>query len=171
MTTCQLRVFLLICVSWIGLLIKWNSTELHATWHKNRIIYGLPWISIFCHEWGDSVMIFMSGKVTSENHFRIASRVTKKLVITVTHTLFYFLHVILCPDRVHKTTKTIIYCSFCHFCQWRSFLTWHCDVTAVQSLASHEREVLALWCHIRWLFLRAQIGAKAIFTCEWQLWI
>ena len=36
------------------------------------------------------------------------------------------------------------------------------------SVMSREREVLALWRHIRQLFLHAQIGAKAIFTSEWQ---
>ena len=34
------------------------------------------------------------------------------------------------------------------------------------SVTSREREILALWCHIRQLFLHAQIGAKAIFTSE-----
>ena len=34
------------------------------------------------------------------------------------------------------------------------------------SVASSEREVLALWRHIRRVFLRAQIGAKAIITSE-----
>ena len=31
---------------------------------------------------------------------------------------------------------------------------------------SREREALALWRHIRLLFLYAQIGAKAIFTSQ-----
>ena len=34
------------------------------------------------------------------------------------------------------------------------------------SVTSREREILALWGHIRRLFLHAQIGAKAIFTSE-----
>ena len=34
------------------------------------------------------------------------------------------------------------------------------------SVTSREREALALWRHIRRLFLHAQIGAKAIFTSE-----
>ena len=34
------------------------------------------------------------------------------------------------------------------------------------SVTSREREILALWRHIRRLFLYAQIGAKAIFTTE-----
>ena len=41
------------------------------------------------------------------------------------------------------------------------------------SVTSSEREVMALWRHIRQLFLHAQIGAKAIFNidCEEQQWI
>ena len=34
------------------------------------------------------------------------------------------------------------------------------------SMMSREREVLALWRHIRRVSLRVQIGAKAIFTSE-----
>ena len=34
------------------------------------------------------------------------------------------------------------------------------------SVTSREREILALWRHICRLFLHAQIGTKAIFTCE-----
>ena len=37
------------------------------------------------------------------------------------------------------------------------------------SVTSREHEVLAL-CHVRRLFLHAQIGAKAICTCENQPW-
>ena len=39
------------------------------------------------------------------------------------------------------------------------------------SVTSREREALALWRHIRRLFLHAQISAKAIFTSEYQPWI
>ena len=46
------------------------------------------------------------------------------------YAFFYFLDVILCPE--HTTPlKTIIYCSFRHCRQGRSFLTLHCDVTTV----------------------------------------
>ena len=49
------------------------------------------------------------------------------------------------------------------------FLNRHCDVITVQSLTSREREVLALWRHIRRFYLHAQIGTKAIFTSEYGL--
>ena len=41
-------------------------------------MYGFPGILIFfCHEWGDSAMIFTSDEVTRENNCRIARLVTK----------------------------------------------------------------------------------------------
>ena len=43
------------------------------------------------------------------------------------------------------------------FNMWRHY-SW--------SVTSRERGLLALWCHIRRLFLHAQIGAKAILTSE-----
>ena len=69
----------------------------------------------FCHEWGDSTMIFTSDDVTSENHCRIASRVTKKSLFTVTNVLFYFLHAILCHEHTNPL-RTIIERSFRHCC-------------------------------------------------------
>ena len=75
-------------------------------------------------------MIFTSDEVTSENHCRIASRVTKKSLFTVTNVLFYFLHAILCHEHTN-TLRTIIERSFRHCCQGRPFLTEHCDVTTI----------------------------------------
>ena len=43
-------------------------------------------------------MIFTSDEVMSENHCRMASQMTTKSVVMVAHTLFYFLHAILCLD-------------------------------------------------------------------------
>ena len=93
-------------------------------------MHELPWITIFCHEWGDSAMIFTSDEVTSENHCRIASRVTKKSLFTVTNVSFYFLHAISCHQHTNPL-KTIIECWFRHCCKGRSFLTWYCDVTTI----------------------------------------
>ena len=42
---------------------------------------------------------FLYDKVTSENHWQIASWVTQKSLFTVTNVLFYFLHVIQCPEQ------------------------------------------------------------------------
>ena len=95
--------------------------------HMYRIMYGLPWILLFLsrvrgfgndfdewqsHEWKSLPNCFKSDK---------------QLVFTIIHALIYFLHAILYPDRAHKPAKTIIECSFHHFHQGQSFLTWHCD--------------------------------------------
>ena len=63
------------------------------------------------------------------NHCRIASRVKKMSLFTVTNVLLlYFLHAILCPESTIPL-KTIIDRWFRHFRQGRSFLTQHCDIT------------------------------------------
>ena len=43
-------------------------------------------------------MIFTSDGVASENHCPVASRMTKQSLFMLTHTLSYFLHVILGPQ-------------------------------------------------------------------------
>ena len=101
--------------------------------NKYNMIYGLPWISTFYS--GDSAMIIVA---ESPHEWQ-------KTVSILTHILFYFLHAILCPATVHTFAKTITDCSFRHFYQGPSFLTWNCDVTTVQSVKSRERDVLALW--------------------------
>ena len=75
-------------------------------------------------------MNFTSYEVTSENPWRKHSRVTIKSLCMVSNLLFYFLYAMLCPEHTIPL-KTIIDRSFRHCCQWRSFLTLHCDVTAV----------------------------------------
>ena len=89
----------------------------------------------------------------------------KKSLFTVTNVLFYFLHAILCPGT-HNSAKnhhrSLISqlsprTAFSDFALWRHH-GW--------SVTSREREILALWRHIRRLSLHAQIGAKAIFTSE-----
>ena len=109
-------------------------------------------------------MIFTSDEV---NHRQITSRVTKKSLFRVTNVLFYFLHAILCPEHTislkNNRRSFISPLSprniFSDLALWRHH-SW--------SLTSREREVLALWRHIRRLFFHAQIGAKAIFTGEKQ---
>ena len=69
-------------------------------------------------------------EVTSENHCRIASRVTKKSLSTVTKVLFYLLHAISCNEHTNPL-KPITERSFRHCYQGQSSLTEHCDVTAI----------------------------------------
>ena len=142
------------------LMIKWYHSGTDMIY---RIMYVLPWIPIFSHGWGDSAKI--SGVTTLWMKI-IASRVTKNIGINGNPYVIFISYTFLCPDRAHKPAKTIVDCSFHHFRQGQSFLTWHCDVTTVKSVTSREREVLALWRHIHRLFLHVQIGAKVIFTSE-----
>ena len=121
---------------------------------RKRDIKNNAWVTVnndFCHEWGDSAMIFTSDEVTSENHCRIASRVTKKSLFTVTNVLFHFLHAILCHEH-RNPLRTIIERSFRHCCQGRPFLTEHCDVTTID-LWRHANakywycDVIFVYCH------------------------
>ena len=79
--------------------------------------------------------------VTVNNDFLITSEVIcqslanhitsdRKSLFSVTNVLFYFLHVILCPEYTIPL-KTIIDHWFRHCRQGRSFLTYYCDVTTV----------------------------------------
>ena len=52
-------------------------------------------------------MIFTSDEVTSENHWRIASRGTLNSLFTLTNVLFYFLHAIFYPEHTIPL-KTIV---------------------------------------------------------------
>ena len=53
------------------------------------MIHSLPWITIFCHSWSDSVNIFTSDEVTRENHCRIASLVTNLAIHGNSCTILY----------------------------------------------------------------------------------
>ena len=120
-----------------------------------RIVYGLPWMSISCHESGDSEMISTSNEITSENRCRISSRETKNrihgnpCIIFISYTLFSALIEYTNPlnnDRLLISP----------FSPRTFFLKWHCDIATFQSVTSRERDVLALWRHIPRLFLRVQ---------------
>ena len=144
-------------------------------------MHELPWITILGsrvmrfandfhswlrHSWKSLANRLTLGDfVTRENHWQIASLVTPKSLFTVTNVLFYFLHAILCHGT-HDSAKShhpwLISqlsprAAFSDFALWRHH-SW--------SVTSREHETLALWRHIRRLFLHAQIGAKAIFTSE-----
>ena len=130
----------------------WGQLGITTT-HEKHEIKNNAWVTVnndFCHEWGNSAMIFMSDEVTSENHCRIASRVTKSL-FTVTNVLIHFLHAILCHEHINPL-RTIIERSFRHCCQGRPFLTEHCDVTTID-LWRHANakywycDVIFVYCH------------------------
>ena len=116
------------------------------------------------NDFGSRVKRFSSYEVTSENNWQTASRVTQKSLFTVTNVLSYFLQAILCSEHTIPLNQLSI-ADFAIVAEdgiddlalWRHH-SW--------SVTSCERGVLPLWCHIRWLFLHAQIGAKAIFINE-----
>ena len=96
--------------------------------------------------------------VTRENYWQIASRVIQKSLFTVTNVLFYFLHAIWCPIP----PKQLSIADFAVVA--KDSLFRFSIVTSPQLIC--DVTTLALWRHIRRLFLHAQIGAKAIFTSE-----
>ena len=113
------------------MLVK-GAPDHQQLWHWLRKIYRimheLKWF--LGHAWGDLLTMFICDKVTHENHWQIASRVTKKLLFMAWNVLFYFLYVILCPE--HKMQlKTNIDRWFRQCCWGWSFLTQHSDVTTV----------------------------------------
>ena len=96
----------------------------------------------------------------------LANRFTSNLQIVIhgNDCIISFLTRLLCPERTipPKTSIADFVIVFSDVALWRHH-SW--------SVTSRERGVLALWRRIRRLFLYAQIGAKAIFTSEYQPWI
>ena len=111
-------------------------------WEKSmilRIMHELPWIRFLGNEWGDLPIIFTSDEVTSENYWQIASRVTQKLLFTITNVLFYLLHVIWCPWTQNSAKKQFSVADFATVAKDRPFwfsivmsLQLICDVTRMQ---------------------------------------
>ena len=108
--------------------------------------------------------------VTANNDFLTTSDVgdlpmTKQSLLTVTKTLFHFLHAIICSAEYTIPLKNI-HRSLISLSPRRVFsdlALWHHQSWSVMS---RECQVLALWRPIRRLFLYAQTSAKAIFTSE-----
>ena len=132
---CGFKLWFILCLSHCSdvcnIMLFWTTLWQHSTAYDKE---NNAWVTVnndfFCHEWRDSAMIFKSDEVTSENHCRIASQVTKNLLFTVMNVLFYFLHAILCHENTNPL-RTIIERSFRHCCQGWPFLTEHCDVTTI----------------------------------------
>ena len=119
-------------------------------------MHELPWITSF----GSRARRFANN--FHEWRWQIASRVTQKSLFTVTNVLFYFLHAISSPEHSIPPKKlsisdfaVVAKDSLFYLVLWRHH-SW--------SVTSRECRSIALWRHIRRLFLHAQIGAKAIFT-------
>ena len=117
------------------------------------------------HEWGDLPIIFTSDEVTSENHWQIASRVTQKSLVTVTNAFFFFSYTLF--DVLNTQFRWNNYRSLISPLSLRTvffdLVLWRHHIWSV---TSRECRTLALWRHIRQLFLHVQIGAKANFSSE-----
>ena len=111
------------------------------------------------HELGDLPINF----VTRENCWQIASWTTQKSLFLrqrmncfISYTLLYVLKKNSAKTNYRSPISPLsLRTVFTDLVFWRHHS---------QSVASRELGVLALWRHIRRLFLQAQIGAKAIFT-------
>ena len=97
--------------------------------------------------------IFTSDVVTSENPWQIASRVP--------NVLYYFLHATFCPWTYNSAKKQLLIAGIVIVFSDLALRRHHS-----WSVMSRERGAVALWRHIRRLFLHAHIGAIAIFTSE-----
>ena len=113
------------------------------------------WFANDFHEWRSHEWKSLANHITSD----------QKSLFTVTNVLFYFLHAILCPEHTNPLknnhwlliSQLLTRALFSDLALWRHH-SW--------SVTSYKCRVLVLWCHIRRLFLHAQIGTKAIFTSE-----
>ena len=79
-----------------------------------------------------------SDEVTSENHWQITSRVTKKSLFTVTNVLFYFLHAISCPEHRAVSGEGITYYPRQNGGDWKADsdgFESNCPVSTVHELA------------------------------------
>ena len=128
-----------------------------------RIRHELLWITIFGSpmRWFDSNWSWvMTLWVVSENHWKIASLVTKKSFFTVTNVLHNSIHAILCIEHT-ILLKLLSITDFTIVTKYSLF--WLSLVTSPQ-----------LFCDIMWMWVRdimpsymhVIIGTKAIFTNE-----
>ena len=120
-------------------------------------MYGLPWMPIFCHEWGDSATIWKSS----------SNRLTrdKASVFTETRILFYFLHAILVATKPLYEWFVLAVCpSVTPFFHYVPIMvsSWNCqeflpmtEVTSMQNgkargQSSMSQTVTQDWIHIWW---------------------
>ena len=79
--------------------------------------------------------------------------------------MYYFISYLLFDVPEHKIPlKQLSIADFAIVA--KDSLFWFSIVTSPQLICDCECRTLALWRHIRWLFLHVQIGAKVIFTSE-----
>ena len=121
-------------------------------WHEiYRIMHELPWVTIF-----GSLMMRFANRHSWKS---LANCITSDPTIVSNSCTILFL-----MSWTHNSAKNKYDRWFRHCRQRRSFSElWRHHI---RSVTSRKREVLALWRHIRRLFVHALIGAKAIFASE-----
>ena len=141
-----------------------NRKKIVSEMGPTEIIWLPQWHKIM-REWGDLPMIFTSDEVTSKKSLANHLTSDKKIVIHGKEYIILFLTCYFMSWTHHSATNKhrslfsplSLRTVFSDSTLWRHH-SW--------PVTSCEHEALALWRHIRWLFLHAQIGAKAIFTSE-----
>ena len=113
------------------------------------------WFANDFHEWRSHEWKSLVNYLTSDH--KIVLHGNKCIILFLTRYFMSWTH----HSAINKHRSLIsplsIRTVFSYWTLWRHH-SW--------SVTSREREALALWRHIRQLFLHAQIGAKAIFTSE-----
>ena len=117
-----------------------------------------PWITIFgswvgrfaknFHEWKS-----LANRFTSDPKIVIHGK--ECITLFLTRYFMFWTHSSIKSNYQSLISPLSLRTVFSDLALWRHH-SW--------SLTSHERGVLALWSHIRRLFLHVHIGAKAIFT-------
>ena len=141
-----------------------NDIFKYTFMHEIKMMHELPWITIFgsrvrrfannFHEWRSHEWKSLANRITSD----------PKIVIHGNECIILFLTRYLMSNTQFRPNNYRLLISplslwtvFSDLVLWRHH-RW--------SVTSRECRTLALWRHIRRLFLHAQIGAKAIFTSE-----
>ena len=132
----------------------------------------------FGHEWDDLPIIFTSDGVTGENDLSMIVTSDEVKIIDKSH------HELRKKSSFSVTNDYFISCTLSFILntqfRWKQSPTAHFTIVAKDSISlwrhhswsvTSQLNAKSLWRHIRRLFLHAQIGAKAIFTCEWQPWV
>ena len=99
-------------------------------------MYGLPWITILCHEWGDTSLIFTNDAVTSENHWRIASWITPRLFVMVSCTSYHYF--ILWTQKPDENNNQLLVSPFISRTNFSNTVWWR----------QHRIPSINLWRHV-----------------------
>ena len=149
-----------------ALTFQWVAScfRLHETWMvdiknnawvtvNNDFWSRVRWFANDFHEWRSHEWKLWANHLTSDQKFVIYGN--ECIILFLTGYLMYWTHHSATNNHRLLISPSPLRTVFSELTLWRHH-SW--------SVTSCEREALALWRHIRRLFLHAQIGAKAIFT-------